>query len=72
MIELQNFTLSSVGEPFTFEHQYMYASSPYHSSYISYGTYKENLSINQEYVCAVFSYSFPNSFMCIFLLDELF
>ena len=50
----------------------MYASSPYHSSYISYGTYKENLSINQEYVCAVFSYSFPNSFMCIFLLDELF
>ena len=30
------------------------------------------LSINQEYVCAVFSYSFPNSFMCIFLLDELF
>ena len=72
MIELQNFTLISLGEPFTFEHQYMYASSPYHSSYISYGTYIENLSINQELVCAVFSYSFPNSFMCIFLLDELF
>ena len=72
MIELQNFTLSSVGEPFTFEHQYMYASPPYHSSYISYGTYKENLSINQELVCAVFSNSFPNSFMCIFLSDELF